>query len=64
MAKKQIPVTLETDLIDKLNVMVDSGKYRSRSHAAEFLINKGLKQEEVDNDGKGQPEQDSGSEEE
>ncbi|KKN05000.1 hypothetical protein LCGC14_1091680 [marine sediment metagenome] len=46
MAKKQIPVSLEEDLIDKLNKLVDSGKYRSRSHAAEFLINKGLEQEE------------------
>lgn len=46
MAKQQIPVSLEKDLVKKLDGMVEPlGKYRSRSHAAEYLINKGLDQE-------------------
>ena len=45
MVKQQIPVTLEKELIDKLNSMVKSGKYRSRSHAVEVMINKGLENE-------------------
>ena len=43
MTKKQIPVTLEEDLISRLDVMADNEEFRSRSHVVEFLLNKALK---------------------
>lgn len=43
MVRQQIPVSLDPELIQELNKLVSSGEFRSRSHAAEFLIVKGLK---------------------
>lgn len=42
MVKERISLTLEKDLINSVDTLVDGVKFRSRSHVMEFLLNKGL----------------------
>lgn len=47
MTKEKLTVTIRKDLFPKIDAMIDGHKIRNRSHAAEFLIEKGLDQELV-----------------
>lgn len=48
MAKIQFPATLEEDLLKDIMKDVETGRFRNRSHAIEFYVNKG---KEADTDG-------------
>jgi len=43
--KQKISITIEENTIDCLKEVVDEGRFRSKSHAIEFSINKILKKE-------------------
>ena len=45
MPKEQITVTIEAELINRLDTMTSDGKYRNRSHVIEYLLNKAIEQE-------------------
>jgi len=44
--KQKISITIEEDTIGCLNEVVNEGRFRSKSHAVEFSINKTLKEKE------------------
>jgi len=44
--KQKISITIEEKTINCLNEVVDEGRFRSKSHAIEFSINKTLKEKE------------------
>jgi hypothetical protein len=43
MVKERISLTVEKELLDSVDTLVDGVKFRSRSHVMEFLLNKGLR---------------------
>ena len=48
MAKHMISMALDENLLLELKRQVDNGRFRNRSHAIDFLINKALTQEKED----------------
>ena len=44
--KESISVTIDKELAEKLEVMVNSEKFRNLSHVVEFYLKKSLKEEE------------------
>ena len=44
--KQKISITIEEDTIECLDGVVNEGRFRSKSHAVEFSINKTLKENE------------------
>ena len=45
MVKRQVPALIEESLIEKINSMVGDGistRFRSRNHAIEYFIKKGV----------------------
>ena len=44
--KQKISITMEEDTIEFLDEVVNEGRFRSKSHAVEFSINKILKERE------------------
>lgn len=44
--KQKLSITIEKDTIECLDEVVNEGRFRSKSHAVEFSINKTLKEKE------------------
>ena len=42
--KQSISVTIDADIIELLDTMIKSNKFRNRSHALEYLLDKGIEQ--------------------
>ena len=47
--KQKISITVEEDTIEFLEEVVNEGRFRSKSHAIEFSINKVLKNKQNSN---------------
>ena len=52
MVKQNTGFTIETNLIEEMDVIVATGKYSSRSHFVEQAIKEKLKKEDDTNGGK------------
>ena len=47
MAKPQINIGFDAELLKQLDSLIDKVKFRSRAHVAEYLIRKGLEAEKI-----------------
>ena len=45
MSKEKISITVDKEILDLVESLLDSGKFRNRSHAFEYALNKFLKDE-------------------